>query len=51
MTVAGDITYDLNTSTINGLLQGDGFSIPLIKAPFSLNGDELKQGKLVLKRQ
>jgi hypothetical protein len=51
MTVAGDITYDLNASTINGLLEGDGFSVPLINASFSLNGDELTQGKLILKRQ
>jgi hypothetical protein len=52
MTLAGDIKYDLSTSAITGFLEGSGgIGVPLINAPFSLNGDELTQGKLVLKRQ
>jgi hypothetical protein len=52
MFLAGDIKYDLNTSTINGFLErSGGGGVPLINVPFSLNGDELTQGRLVLKRQ
>lgn len=51
MDFAGDITYNLNTSTINGLLVGVGVSVPLINAPFKIDGDILTQGELVLQRQ